>query len=680
FDVSVWEMWGALRHGGKLIIPSHRIIQSPENLYHLVCEKGVTVLNMTPSAFKPLIRLQTEVEQCDQLRYVILAGEALEPVILKPWYATRPEDSPQIINMYGPTEITIYAMYRMIKEQDCNQFVSPIGVRIPDLNIYVLDSQGQPAPLGVVGELCIGGAGVTRGYLNRTELTSDRFPLDPFSKTKGARMYKTGDLVRYLPDGNLIFLGRNDHQVKIRGFRIELGEIEAQLVEHPLVRETVVVALGTDGDKRLVAYVVSDAVDHLAQLLRDHLTPVLPEYMIPAAFVRLDALPLTHNGKLDQRALPAPERDAFASQSYDAPQGEIETALAAIWADILKIERVGRNDNFFMLGGHSLLAVKMIGLVRVSLGFEMKLRTLFEASTIAQLSVKLFEVDDTQEDLLDVLMPLRTQGSRRPLFCVHALLGLTWSYTGLLNHLPKDQPIYGLQARGFNGRGQLAESIEEMAKDYIDQIRQIQPHGPYQLLGWSFGGSVAYSMAAQLEKLDEKVDLLALLDTPTEYSRLEEEDEFDTTEALYSEPSGRSGGEESSKDGVEMLENMQHVLRNHLDLANQSSPSVHADVWGFTQDEMRALMNQGQHIRKNNMRLAEQYSPPVFTGDMLFFNATVKALEHLNTTDPQRWEPFVLGNIEVHKVKCKHIEMDMPEPMKEIGRVLNSRLEELHQR
>ncbi|KAF9342661.1 hypothetical protein BGX26_007078, partial [Mortierella sp. AD094] len=200
FDFSVWEMWGALRYGSKLVIPSHHTIQSPEGLYHLICEEGVTVLNLTPSAFRPLIRFLAEAEQRDQLRYVILGGEALAPATLQPWYARRSEDSTPIINMYGITETTVHVAYHVVKAQDCTQLVSPIGVKIPDLTVYVLDTQGQPAPLGVVGELCIGGAGVTRGYLNRTELTSERFPLDPFSKTKGARMYKTGDLARYLPD------------------------------------------------------------------------------------------------------------------------------------------------------------------------------------------------------------------------------------------------------------------------------------------------------------------------------------------------------------------------------------------------------------------------------------------------------------------------------------------------
>ncbi|KAF9345146.1 hypothetical protein BGX26_003467, partial [Mortierella sp. AD094] len=381
FDFSVWEIWGALRYGGKLIIPSFRTTQSLEDLYQLICLHGITVLNMTPSAFRPLIRFQAQTDLRDKLRYVIFGGEALEPSTLQSWYDTRPENSPKLVNMYGITETTVHVTYRVIKPEDCSHAVSPIGVRIPDLTIYVLDNHDQPVPLGVVGELCVGGAGVTRGYLNRLDLTSEKFPLDPFRKTEGARMYKTGDLVRYLPDGNLIFLGRNDHQVKIRGYRIELGEIEARLLDHPLVRETVVLAFGEGSSKRLVAYVVADSKDRLVHTLREHVSSKLPEYMIPTAFVRLDVLPLTSNGKLDRRALPEPNIDAFVSQEYEAPQGEIESTLATIWTELLKIERVGRHDNFFMLGGHSLLAVQMIERLR-RVGLGISVRALFETPTL----------------------------------------------------------------------------------------------------------------------------------------------------------------------------------------------------------------------------------------------------------------------------------------------------------
>ncbi|KAG0004747.1 hypothetical protein BGZ80_005566, partial [Entomortierella chlamydospora] len=388
FDVSVWEIWGALRHGSKLVIPSYRTTQSPDDLYRMICDHGVTVLNMTPSAFRPLIRSQAQLDLQDKLRYVILAGEALEPAILHLWYSTRSSDYTQIINMYGTTETTVHATFRIMRPEDHKLAISPIGVRIPDLTFYVLDDRGNPVPLGAIGELCIGGAGVTRGYLNKPDLTSERFPLDPFNKTEGTRMYKTGDLVRYLPDGNLIYLGRNDYQVKIRGYRVELGETEACLLEHPAVREAVVLELDEGSNKRLVAYVVVDPVERLAHTLWTHVSAKLPEYMIPAAFVRMDVFPLTTNGKLDRRALPEPSSDAFASQGYEAPQGEIEKTLAAIWSDVLKVDQIGRHDNFFMLGGHSLLAVQMIErLHRVEL--NLSIRDLFETPTLSALSQSL---------------------------------------------------------------------------------------------------------------------------------------------------------------------------------------------------------------------------------------------------------------------------------------------------
>ncbi len=383
FDVSVWELWGALRHGGKLVLVPHFITRSPQEFYRLVCEQGVTVLNQTPSAFKPLISSQAQSELRDRLRYVIFAGEALEPTVLQEWYATRSDDSPQLLNMYGTTETTVHATYRPMRQQDSKQSGSPVGVRIPDLKIYLLDAYGQPVPLGVIGELYIGGAGVARGYLNRPELTAERFLSDPFCEREDARMYKTGDLARYLPDGNLEFLGRNDDQVKIRGFRIELGEIEARLIEHSEVREATVLALGEGGDKRLIAYVVAEPDEQLARRLREHLAAKLPEYMMPAAFVRLDALPLTPNGKLDRRALPEPE---FVSDHYRAPRSPRERKLTELFAEILGVPRVGIDDSFFDLGGHSLLAMRLVSRIRKNLGVELTIRTLFETPTVTGLA------------------------------------------------------------------------------------------------------------------------------------------------------------------------------------------------------------------------------------------------------------------------------------------------------
>ncbi|KAF9083914.1 hypothetical protein BGX27_003971, partial [Mortierella sp. AM989] len=372
FDASVWDIWGALNRGCKLVISPQNITRSPKDLNSLIHKHGVTVLHMTPSAFRPLIRLQSKSQHNlrNRLNYIFLGGEALEPAILQSWYDIPSTNSPQVVNVYGPTEITVHASHYFLKPEDCKTSISPIGKRIPDLSVYVLDTYGHPVPLGVAGELHVGGPGVTRGYLNRPDLTLERFPLDTFTDIEGARMYKTGDLVRYLPDGNLIFMGRNDQQVKIRGYRIELGEIEARLADHSVVREAVVIALGEGTSKRLVAYVVAKPMEGLAYTLRSYISSKLPDYMIPAAFVRLNVMPLTLNGKLDRRALPEPDVDSFASEGYVAPQGEVEIALATIWAELLRINRVGRNDNFFMLGGHSLLAVQMIERLR-RIGFEM---------------------------------------------------------------------------------------------------------------------------------------------------------------------------------------------------------------------------------------------------------------------------------------------------------------------
>nr|WP_277755354.1 non-ribosomal peptide synthetase [Pseudomonas kitaguniensis] len=301
------------------------------------------------------------------LRQVIFGGEALEPGMLKPWYARVANTGTQLVNMYGITETTVHVTYRALQAADAQLVgVSPIGGRIPDLQVYVLDSQREPVPVGVVGELYVGGAGVARGYLNRPELNAERFIADPFSGRADARLYKTGDLGRWLADGSIDYLGRNDDQVKIRGFRIELGEIEARLAACDGVRDAVVIAREDQpGNKRLVAYVIAtDGAEPSAADLRTQLLLSLADYMVPSAFVMLASLPLTTNGKLDRKALPAPDADALARREYERPQGEVEQTLAALWQELLGVERVGRHDNFFEMGGHSLLAVKLVERMR----------------------------------------------------------------------------------------------------------------------------------------------------------------------------------------------------------------------------------------------------------------------------------------------------------------------------
>ncbi|MBX8478174.1 amino acid adenylation domain-containing protein, partial [Pseudomonas cichorii] len=387
FDFSVWEIWGALMHGGELLIVPQLVSRSPQECYALLCEAGVTILNQTPSAFRQLIAAQGESQQSHSLRQVIFGGEALETGILKPWYARAVNAGTQLVNMYGITETTVHVTYRALEAADALKAgVSPIGVRIPDLQTYVLDANREPVPVGVVGELYVGGAGVARGYLNRPELNEERFIADPFSKVENARLYRTGDLARWTAEGSLDYLGRNDDQVKIRGFRIELGEIESKLATHAAVKDAVVlVREDVPGDKRLVAYFTATDVEADIESLRSHLQSQMPDYMVPAAYVLLDALPLTTNGKLDRRALPAPDQSALASRAYEAPQGEVESIIARLWQELLDVEQVGRHDHFFELGGHSLLAVKLIERMRQQ-DLSADVRVLFGQPTLAALA------------------------------------------------------------------------------------------------------------------------------------------------------------------------------------------------------------------------------------------------------------------------------------------------------
>jgi len=407
FDFSVWEIWGALLHSGRLLVVPHSRARSAKDFYEIVRQAGVTVLNQTPSAFRNLIAAQAEDNRPHALRHVIFGGEALDVAALRPWWERSQNLRTGLVNMYGITETTVHVTYRPLSAADAETSgPSPIGRPIGDLRLYLLDDRLEPVPVGVSGEIYIGGAGVARGYLNRPELTAERFIESPF--VEGDRLYKTGDLARYLPDGNIVFLGRNDHQVKIRGFRIELGEIEARLLDIDGVREAVVVAReDTPGDKRLVAYYTGEAGVE-AEHLRPALLTALPDYMVLAAYVRLESLPLTPNGKLDRKALPAPEGDAYATQTYEAPVGPVEGALARIWAELLGVEQVGRHDSFFELGGHSLLAVRMISRVREQLDTEVALAELFAWPTLKMFAIQVqrenYNEDNLEEKLSEMLL------------------------------------------------------------------------------------------------------------------------------------------------------------------------------------------------------------------------------------------------------------------------------------
>jgi amino acid adenylation domain-containing protein/non-ribosomal peptide synthase protein (TIGR01720 family) len=416
FDFSVWELWGALAYGGRLVVVPYWVSRSPTAFWRLLLEEGVTVLNQTPSAFRQLIQAEEEVaeeagpaaREQPALRLVIFGGEALDPGILRPWYERHDASVPRLVNMYGITETTVHVSYRPLRPADlAASRRSPIGEALPDLALRLLGPGLKLVPLGVAGEICVGGAGLARGYLGRPELTAERFVPDPYG-APGERLYRSGDLARYRANGELDYLGRRDGQVKIRGFRIELGEIEAALAAHPEVRQAVVAARQEPGsERRLVAYVVAGVVDLDGRQLRAYLKERLPEPMVPSAFVLLPSLPLTPNGKVDRGALPAPHPGPEPAAGGTPPRTPVEEQLARIWREVLRIERVSVNDNFFDLGGDSILSIQLVARARRA-GILFTPREVFEHQTIAELALvaRREESDRADQGLVTGPLPL----------------------------------------------------------------------------------------------------------------------------------------------------------------------------------------------------------------------------------------------------------------------------------
>ncbi len=518
FDFSVWEIWGALLYGGRLVIVPYLTSRSPAEFCRLLAEQRVTVLNQTPSAFRQLAEAEASLVPAPALalRAVIFGGEALEMQSLRPWFDRHGDGKPRLYNMYGITETTVHVTFRPLSKADVDA-PSVIGQPLPDLQLYLLDPLGQPVPVGVTGEIYVGGAGVARGYLRRNELTRARFLPDPFGNQPGALLYRSGDLGRRLANHDIEYCGRLDSQVKIRGFRIELHEIEVALERFPAIAQCTVVALPAPsggGDKLLAAYftVRRNDVAPTGGELRTYLSASLPDYMVPSAFVLLDRLPLTANGKIDRQSLPSPDgRQLGTGGQFVAARDPLEQALCHLWAGILKVRRVGVHDNFFALGGHSLLAVRLVIEIEKRYDRRLPLATLLQTPTVAGLAGILRSRNWTPS--WSSLVPLRPGGSRPPLFLFHSHGGNVLEYHPLSERLGPDQPVYALQSRGLEAPLVPDVSIEQLAADYLREIRTLQPEGPYFLGGFCFGGLVAFEAAQQLTSAGEKVALLILIQT-----------------------------------------------------------------------------------------------------------------------------------------------------------------------
>ncbi|WP_151484726.1 non-ribosomal peptide synthetase, partial [Streptomyces albicerus] len=487
FDFSVWELWGPLLQGGRLVVVPFDVSRSPGDFLQLLVRERVTVLNQTPSAFYQFIQADAQAPGQDlALRYVVLGGEALELNRLADWYERHAPDAPVLVNMYGITETTVHVTRVDLDEHSVardGDGDGAIGWAVPGLRAFVLDADLKPAPVGVTGELYVAGYGLARGYLGRPGLTAGRFVACPFGPA-GARMYRSGDLARWGRNGQLEYAGRADSQVKIRGFRIELGEVEHVLAGHPGVAQAVVVVReNREGDKRLVGYVVPEpgqvvpAPDAGRAELSEYLRERLPGYMVPSEVIALSKIPLTSNGKLDRRVLPSGDPDSVVSRE---PRNSHEEKLCALFGELLGVERVGIDDSFFELGGHSLLAARLSAGIRSAFDIDMPIRTIIRYPTVAELAALMLVrgIPDDDADSFAVVLPLNSDPGtgKPPVWFFHTGGGLGWAYYSFVLHL-QDRSAYAVQSRGY-GVDTLAGSVEEMVEDYVTEMLKIQPEGP----------------------------------------------------------------------------------------------------------------------------------------------------------------------------------------------------------
>jgi amino acid adenylation domain-containing protein len=502
FDIATLELLLPLVVGARLVLAGRGAGGDGARLAQLLADSGATILQATPATWRLLVQAGW---RNGPLRKAFAGGEALPRTLANQLL----DQGVELWNLYGPTETTIYSTGQQVVSRDGPV---PIGRPVAKTEAYVLDADLHPVPPGESGELHLGGAGLARGYLNRPEQTNARFIPNPFSQEPGARLYKTGDLCRFLPDGTLEYLGRLDHQVKIHGHRIELGEIEAALASYPAIRQSLVVARDDEsGNKRLVAYLVAEpAACPSSDALRSHLRHKLPSYMLPSAFVLMDAFPLTPNGKVDRRALPEPRHErSDRSVAVVRHRTDLEKKLICIWQDLLKVHPIGITDDFFELGGDSILAAHMLIRLRDAFGHHLPMSALIQGTTVEYLASLLTTPAGHSSSLL---VPIQPSGSKPPLFFVHGVGGEVVGFLPLARRLGQDQPLYAFQAQGADGTGEPLVRIEEMAARYLEELLAVQPHGPLFLGGYSFGSVVAFEMARQLQARGRQVGMLIIMD------------------------------------------------------------------------------------------------------------------------------------------------------------------------
>lgn len=610
FDIAMLELFLPLITGARIILARREIINDGNLLSQTIYDKEVTVMQATPATWNLVLEAGW---QGNQPLKILCGGEPMTRDLadrLLPRCA-------ELWNMYGPTETTIWSSI----EQICvDEETITIGRPIANTEMYILDDSLEPVPIGVPGMLYISGEGISPGYLNRPELTVNKFVFNPFKPGSSQRLFNTGDLARFLPDGRIECLGRKDNQIKIYGFRVELGEIEVVLSEHPAVRSNIVVMHeDKSGLKSLTAYIIpKNGTLPPNGELRTFLRERLPEYMIPFSFVALETFPFTPSGKLDRQALQAIESPPV--DGYIAPRNAIERELTKIWEEVLNIRPIGVNWNFFELGGFSLQAIRLLNKIENLFGIKLPVVTIFQYPTVESMA----SLIEGQAEFPDwsIMVPIQPKGTKPPIFCVHGAGGSVLGYSKLANWLGPDQPLYGLQAKGFNDNQEPYDRIEDMARTYLKEIQSIQPHGPYYLLGYSFGGIVAYELACQVKDKGENVALLAILDA-------------------YALSRSRA---------------IKQLWRpNNLVKFISNVPSWLIDQWqirysrGYEQD----IPIAHKRVFQAHVKSLSKYHPRIFDGKITLFRVPTMSL--FRSFDPELgWEELAKGGIETHLIPSSH--------------------------
>ncbi|MET0397259.1 MAG: amino acid adenylation domain-containing protein [Longimicrobiaceae bacterium] len=639
FDIWLLEALLPLLAGAAVRpVPRARVLDLPRLLAEELAD--ATAVHAVPVLMREIVREARVRGAPPRLRRALVGGDAVAPELLAEMREAFPGAEVRVL--YGPTEAAIICAAHLAGDGE-PRAGRPIGRPLEGARLRVLGRDGSPVPPGITGELCVAGAGVARGYPGLPEATAERFVPDPFAGEPGARMYRTGDRARWGPDGELEFLGRLDRQVKVRGVRVEPGEAEAALAAHPGVREAAVTARGdARGETRLVGYVVPAGREVDAAELRAWLRARLPGPLVPEALVVLDALPLTSSGKLDRAALPDPAGRGAAA--HVAPRTPVEAALAALWAEVLGVERVGVRDDFFELGGQSILATRLLARVRAELDADATVAELLGGATVEEMARR---VAGRRSAVRPPLVALQTFGGRAPLFLVHPAGGHVVCYRALAVHLAPEQPVYALQPRGVDGGEEPLRDLREMAAYYLEAVRAFRPEGPYRLGGWSFGGVVAWEMARRLAAAGEPPELLALIDTAPPGGEGDSADRRDPAEVVWHTVAGVAGWPAASRVDVERIRGL--PLREQV-LAMIRGIDAPRLLPESRADEVLALIA----VRAANVRAQEGYRPGRYPGRLTYFRTAGSDHAAADAAGPAFWSALADGGTTVHTVTGSH--------------------------